>query len=119
MKLVIVESPGKVKKNQSFLGAPFRVLASVGHVRDLPEKEIGVEPPNFRPHYVPTDRGKDVLAKLASAAKDAEVIYLATDPDREGEAIMPWLVGRRFGSRNTAGWPRGKNTFLKKTLLTK
>ncbi|WP_028317283.1 type I DNA topoisomerase [Desulfobulbus elongatus] len=87
MNLVIVESPGKIKKIQSFLGASFRVMASVGHVRDLPEKEIGVEPPDFRPHYVPTDRGKDVLAKLASAAKDAEAVYLATDPDREGEAI--------------------------------
>ncbi len=87
MNLVIVESPGKVKKIQSFLGASFRVMASVGHVRDLPEKEIGVEPPDFRPHYAPTDRGKGILAKLASVAKDAESVYLATDPDREGEAI--------------------------------
>jgi len=87
MKLLIVESPGKVKKIQEFLGPDFRVMASVGHVRDLPDKEIGVELPDFKPVYKPTDWGKEVLAKLAKAAKDAEVVYLATDPDREGEAI--------------------------------
>lgn len=87
MKLLIVESPGKVKKIQEFLGADFQVMASVGHVRDLPTKETGVAPPDFKPKYVPTDRGKQVLAKLAAAAKNAETVYLATDPDREGEAI--------------------------------
>jgi len=87
MKLLIVESPGKVKKIQGFLGPDFRVMASVGHVRDLPQKEIGVEPPGFKPVYKPTERGKEVLGKLAKAVKDAEEVYLATDPDREGEAI--------------------------------
>ena len=87
MKLLIVESPGKVKKIQEYLGAEYKVMASVGHVRDLPVKEIGVSPPDFKPKYVPTDRGKQVLAKLAAEAKNAEIVYLATDPDREGEAI--------------------------------
>jgi len=87
MKLLIVESPGKVKKIQSFLGNGWKVMASVGHVRDLPIKEIGVAPPDFKPTYVATERGKEVLARLKAAAKTAEAVYLATDPDREGEAI--------------------------------
>lgn len=87
MKLLIVESPGKVQKIQSFLGSDWKVTASVGHVRDLPEKELGVAAPDFTPHYVPTVRGKDVLAKLSGMVKSADSVYLATDPDREGEAI--------------------------------
>ena len=83
MNLFIVESPGKVKKIQGFLGNDWLVMATYGHVRDLPENEIGVAAPDFKPHYVPTGRGKDVLAKLAEAAKNAEAVYLATDPDRE------------------------------------
>ena len=87
MKLFIVESPGKVKKIQGFLGPSWRVTASVGHVRDLPEREIGVEPPDFVPQYEPTERGGKVLKDLAAMVKDAEAVYLATDPDRKGEAI--------------------------------
>lgn len=87
MKLLIVESPGKVKKVQSILGSDWKVAASVGHVRDLPPKELGVSLPDFKPDYIPTDRGKDVLKRLAALVKAAEAVYLATDPDREGEAI--------------------------------
>ena len=87
MNLFIVESPGKVKKIQGYLGSGYRVMASIGHVRDLPVSDIGVEPPAFKPKYVPTERGKDVLKKLAAVAKEASNVYLATDPDREGEAI--------------------------------
>lgn len=87
MKLLIVESPGKVKKVQSILGAGWKVAASVGHVRDLPIKELGVSLPDFKPDYLPTERGKDVLKRLAALVKGAESVYLATDPDREGEAI--------------------------------
>lgn len=87
MKLMIVESPGKVKKILSFLGNDWQVMASVGHVRDLPVKDLGVRFTDFRPRYVPTDRGKSVLARLADAAKLADQVFLATDPDREGEAI--------------------------------
>ncbi|MDR1397144.1 MAG: type I DNA topoisomerase [Desulfarculales bacterium] len=87
MNLVIVESPGKTKKIQSILGNAYRVMASVGHVRDLPLKEIGVQAPDFKPGYCPTERGREVLKKLQSAVKSADSVYLATDPDREGEAI--------------------------------
>ena len=62
--LLIVESPGKVKKLASILGPGFRIMPSVGHVRDLPEKEMGVAPPDFVPHYVPTEKGRNVLAGL-------------------------------------------------------
>ena len=86
-KLLILESPGKVKKVQEILGPGWKVAASVGHVRDLPTKEMGVAAPDFKPHYVPTDRGKEVLARLAGLVKNADAVYLATDPDREGEAI--------------------------------
>ena len=80
---MIVESPGKVKKIQGFLGTAYKVMASIGHVRDLPVKVMGVAPPDYRPQYAPTDHGKEVLAKLAAAAKNASAVYLATDPDRE------------------------------------
>lgn len=87
MNLVIVESPGKVKKIREILGQGWDVQASVGHVRDLPEREMGVEAPDFKPKYVPTERGKDVLARLRKAVDRANAVYLATDLDREGEAI--------------------------------
>lgn len=86
-KLLILESPGKVKKVQEILGPGWKVAASVGHVRDLPVKEMGVAAPDFKPQYIPTDRGKDVLPRLAGLVKNAEEVFLATDPDREGEAI--------------------------------
>ncbi|MGE4293555.1 MAG: type IA DNA topoisomerase, partial [Desulfovibrio sp.] len=85
--LLIVESPGKVKKIQAILGDSWNVMASVGHVRDLPVHDLGVDASSLRPRYVASDRGKSVLAKLAAAVRVAESIYLATDPDREGEAI--------------------------------
>lgn len=86
-KLLILESPGKVKKVQEILGSGWKVAASVGHVRDLPVNEMGVAAPDFKLQYIPTDRGKDVLSRLAGFVKNAEAVYLATDPDREGEAI--------------------------------
>lgn len=85
--LVIVESPGKIKKISAILGPAYKVVASVGHVRDLPTRELGVDPATFKPSYVPTQRGKDVLAKLRKAVSAADRVLLATDPDREGEAI--------------------------------
>lgn len=86
--LVIVESPGKVKSIGKFLGKGYKVEASVGHVRDLPKSQIGVDiDNNFEPKYI-TIRGKgDVISKLKKEAKTAKKVYLATDPDREGEAI--------------------------------
>lgn len=86
--LVIVESPAKVKTIKKFLGKNYEVVASNGHVRDLPKSQMGIDVENdFEPKYI-TIRGKgDILAKLRREAKKAEKIYLATDPDREGEAI--------------------------------
>ena len=86
--LVIVESPAKVKTIKKFLGPNYEVLASNGHVRDLPKSQMGIDVEhNYEPKYI-TIRGKgDILAKLRKEVKKAERIYLATDPDREGEAI--------------------------------
>ena len=98
-KLLILESPGKVKKVQEILGSGWKVAASVGHVRDLPAKEMGVAAPDFKPQYIPTDRGKEVLARLAGMVKNAEEVFLATDPDREGEAIA-WHLQESLKLKN-------------------
>jgi len=86
--LVIVESPSKIKTIKKFLGSNFEVVASNGHVRDLPKSQLGFSPEDdYEPKYI-TIRGKgDILANLRKEVKKAEKIYLATDPDREGEAI--------------------------------
>ena len=86
--LVIVESPTKVKTIRKFLGSNYEVMASGGHVRDLPKSQLGFDPANdYEPKYI-TIRGKgETLAALRKAAKKADKVYLATDPDREGEAI--------------------------------
>ena len=86
--LVIVESPAKVKTIKKFLGANYEVMASNGHVRDLPKSRLGIDVENdYEPKYI-TIRGKgDILAGLRKEVKKADKIYLATDPDREGEAI--------------------------------
>lgn len=87
-KLVIVESPAKAKTIKKYLGSGYTVEASMGHIRDLPKSQLGVDVNNnFEPKYI-TIRGKgELLDKLRKAAKKADKIYLATDPDREGEAI--------------------------------
>jgi len=91
--LVIVESPAKVKTIKKFLGSNYEVDASNGHVRDLPKSQLGVDVENdYEPKYI-TIRGKgDILAKLRKEVKKADKIYLATDPDREGEAISWHLM---------------------------
>ena len=91
-KLLIVESPAKAKTIQRYLGKDFIVKASMGHVIDLPEKEFGVDiEKNFKPKYV-TIKGKDkILRELKKAAKESDEVLLATDPDREGEAIS-WHI---------------------------
>ena len=86
--LVIVESPTKVKTVKKFLGSNYTVIASQGHVRDLPKSQLGVDTENdYEPKYI-TIRGKgELLANLRKEVKKADKVYLATDPDREGEAI--------------------------------
>lgn len=99
MKLAIVESPYKIKKIQSFLGSDWTVAASVGHIRDLPQKELGVELAGFRPTYELTERGADVAKRLKALVAKADAVVLATDPDREGEAIG-WHIAEVLGLKN-------------------
>ena len=87
-KLLIVESPTKARTISRMLGSDYEVIASMGHIRDLPEHDFGIDiAHNFAPQYVDTARSRQVLKTLRDAARKAEVVYLATDPDREGEAI--------------------------------
>lgn len=88
MNLIIVESPTKSKTLAKFLGDKYKILASMGHIRDLPERKLGVDAKNdFTPDYVISKGKEDKVKEIQEAAKKAEKIYLATDPDREGEAI--------------------------------
>lgn len=97
MKLVIVESPAKCKTIEGYLGQGWVVKASMGHVRDLPAKEMGVDgAPTFSAHYELTERGRGVVSSLKKLAENAEAVFLATDPDREGEAIS-WHLMRAMG----------------------
>src|SRR5256885_4634151 len=90
--LVVVESPAKAKTIGKYLGNDYRVRATVGHVRDLPEKGLGIDIEHgFAPKYVPVPGKEKTLAELRGAAKVASHVYIATDPDREGEAIA-WHV---------------------------
>lgn len=91
--LVIVESPAKAKTIEKFLGKDYKVASSFGHIADLPSKELGVDVDNdFKPKYIVNKDKKDVVRKLTKMAKDSEVVWLASDEDREGEAIAWHLV---------------------------
>ena len=93
-KLLIVESPTKARTIGKMLGKDYTIIASMGHIRDLPERELGVDiAHNFAPQYVDTARSKSVVKELRAAARKADEIYLAPDPDREGEAIA-WHLPR-------------------------
>ena len=86
--LVIVESPSKAKTIGKYLGPEYTVKASMGHLRDLPKSTMGVDIENgFEPEYIPMEAKADIINELKKAAKKSEIVYLATDPDREGEAI--------------------------------
>src|SRR5690606_27043630 len=96
--LVIVESPAKAKTINKYLGDDYKVMASIGHIKDLPVKDLGVDVENdFEPSYevIPDTKkrgNKKVVSELKKAAKESEAIYLAADPDREGEAICQHLA---------------------------
>ncbi len=97
MDLIIVESPSKAKTIAKYLKGKFRVDASGGHVRDLPQKTLGVAvKDNFEPRYVTVPQKEETLRRLAEEAKKADKVYLATDPDREGEAIS-WHLQTALG----------------------
>ena len=94
---IIVESPTKTKTLSRFLGDEYKLLASMGHVRDLPEGEMAVDiEQGFQPSYTTTDRQRKTLATLRKGVKGAEEVYLASDPDREGEAIA-WHIAEALG----------------------
>lgn len=95
MKLLIIESQGKVEKLQSILGDGWKVSASLGHVCDLPDKEIGVEAPKYKPQYRLSERGASVVARLRGQCGRAQEVFIGTDPDREGEAIA-WPLAREL-----------------------
>lgn len=100
MKLFIVESPRKAKEVAHFLGEGWVVRASFGHISDLPKNDLGVAPPEFRPRYEIDPKAQRTVAELQQLAAKAEDVYIATDPDREGEAIAFHLVGvLRLGER--------------------
>ncbi len=99
-KLIIVESPAKTRTLKGFLGNDYQIEASMGHVRDLPEKRLAIDIENdFAPTYVIIPERKDLIAKLKAAAKDASEVYLASDPDREGEAIS-WHLKEALGLKD-------------------
>jgi len=100
--LVIVESPAKAKTISKYLGRGYRVKATIGHVRDLPEKRLGIDvEKNFAPEYVTIEGKEKTLADLKAAAKESDAIYIATDPDREGEAIG-WHVAESLKRKGSA-----------------
>src|SRR5262245_56762085 len=97
--LVVVESPAKAKTINKYLGTDYKVVASVGHIKDLPKKDIGIDfTKDFEPTYEVIPGKEKVIKQLKSAAKDVETIYVATDPDREGEAIG-WHVKEELEGR--------------------
>ncbi len=99
--LVIVESPAKAKTINKYLGSNFIVKASLGHIKDLPKKDLAVDVENgFKPHYVVIEGKKKLISELKAAAKKVDNIYLAADPDREGEAICAHLQEELDGSVN-------------------
>ncbi len=96
-KLVIVESPAKAKTIKKYLGRTYDVVASMGHVRDLPKSKLGVDVEHdFEPKYINIRKQSETIKKLKAAAKDKDKIFLATDPDREGEAIS-WHLAHLLG----------------------
>jgi DNA topoisomerase I len=107
--LVVVESPSKAKTINKYLGKGYQVVASVGHIKDLPKKGLGVDIENdFEPTYEVMPGKEKVVREIKAAAKDAETVYVATDPDREGEAI-----GRHIAEVITGGRSQSKKTIYR------
>src|SRR4249919_2487612 len=98
--LVIVESPAKAKTINKYLGSDYKVIASMGHVRDLPKSKLGVDvDAGFEPEYVVIPSRVKLVKEIKDAAKAAEIVYVATDPDREGQAISWHLAEELTGSK--------------------
>ncbi len=115
--LIIVESPTKVKTIKKYLGSDFEVCASMGHIKDLPKSKLGIDPDkHFEATYNVIEARKKVVSTLKKAAKDAEHIYLAPDPDREGEAIA-WHIAEEIGAKKKDIHRVLFNDLTKKTIL--
>src|SRR3970040_404368 len=115
--LVVVESPAKAKTINKYLGKDFKVVASMGHVRDLPKSKLGVDVEHgFAADYEVIPSRKKVVKELRDAAKGASEIYIATDPDREGEAIG-WHLAEELGTRKTKIHRLMFNEITKKGVL--
>jgi DNA topoisomerase I len=115
--LIIVESPTKIKTIRKYLGPEFNVMASVGHVKDLPKSKLGIDIDNqFNPTYQIMDSKKKVVADLKKAALQADFIYLAPDPDREGEAIA-WHIAEEIGTKKALIRRVLFNDLTKQTIL--
>ena len=115
--LIIVESPTKVKTIKKYIGPDFDVRASVGHIKDLPKSKLGINiEDNFEPTYEVIENKKKVIAELKKAARNVENIYLAPDPDREGEAIA-WHIAEELGSKKKNIRRVLFNDLTRKTML--
>ena len=111
--LVVVESPTKVRTIKKYLGENYNVAATVGHIKDLPAKEIGIDiEHDFKPDYDLIPGKQKVISELKKAAGDAEDIYLAPDPDREGEAIA-WHTSEILKKKGRKFIVTGKQIIVK------
>ena len=120
MDLIIVESPSKAKTISKYLKGKYRVDASAGHIRDLPVHTLGVDiANNFQPNYVNSDGKEEVIKRLTDATKKADKVYLATDPDREGEAIawhLQTVLGLNEGDKNRIEFNEVTQTAIERAL---
>jgi len=115
--LVIVESPAKVKTLEKFLGGDYIIKASVGHIKDLPEGELGVDlQKDFQPQYVTITGKAKIIRELKKASKGVKNIYLGPDPDREGEAIA-WHIAEEIGNGDKKIYRVLFNEITKKAVL--
>ena len=119
--LVIVESPAKAKTIGKYLGRGYRVKATVGHIMDLPEKKLGIDvEKSFKPDLVPIPGKEKTIAELKTAAKNAKVVYIATDPDREGEAIAHHVAEQirpKRGKKKTEDGAAASNVPIRRVLF--
>jgi len=112
--LVIVESPAKAKTINKYLGRNYLVMASLGHIKDLPKKDLAVDvEKGFEPHYEVIEGKKKLIQELKQAAKKVEQIYLAADPDREGEAICHHLQEELDGESKGKGKKKASPEFFR------
>ena len=115
--LIVVESPAKVKTLQKFLGGDYVIKASVGHIKDLPEGELGVDlQKDFQPQYVTISGKGKIIRELKKASKGVKNIYLGPDPDREGEAIA-WHIAEEIGDEDKNIYRVLFNEITKKAVL--